>query len=66
MDNKTNSNKGLQFTELTHDDMVTHEDLYLDTLPKGTFMSKQWKAQLYNYNFKELQKAMQLFRKTFK
>lgn len=67
--NKKQSN--LQFTKLTPDDIATHEDLYIDILPKatwvstGAFMSQKTRTLLYNYNFKELQKAKQLFQKTF-
>lgn len=71
MNNKNNKTK-LQFTELNQNDITTHEDLYIDILPKatwvstGAFMNQQTRTLLYNYNFKELQKAKDFFCKTFK
>ena len=56
----------IQFTELTPDDIATHEDLYIDMLvglahrPSGSY----W--HIYReYAIKETLKAKQLFCKTF-
>lgn len=65
MNNKKQSN--LQFTELTPDDITTHEDIYIDMLvglahrPSGSY----W--HIYReYAIAEVLKAKQLFHKTFK
>ena len=64
MNNKKQSD--IQFTELTPDDIATHEDLYIDMLigsahrPSGSY----W--HIYReYVIKETLKAKQLFCKTF-
>ena len=65
----------ITFTELTPDDITTHEDLYIDMLvglaPEPTRISATLVplsiARIYyEYAIKETLKAKQLFSKTFK
>ena len=66
-----NSNKNikLQFTKLTPDDIATHEDIYINVLvalaPKATGISSVAARLYYEYAIKEVQKADDLFQKTF-
>ena len=59
-------NISLQFTKLTPDDITTHEDIYIDVLvdlapvPSGIYGSIY-----YEYAIEEVQKANDLFQKTF-
>lgn len=69
MDNKTNNNKiPLQFTELTPDDITTHEDLYTHLLVGGAvnIIPNDYIPAYYMYAEKELQKARNLFQEMFK
>ena len=67
--NKKQSN--LQFTELTPDDITTHEDIYINMLvnlaPLATNISFSVASRIYyEYAIKEVQKANDLFQETFK
>ena len=59
----------LQFTKLTPDDIATHEDIYVNMLvdlaPKVTSISTIPARLYYEYAIKEVQKADDLFQKTF-
>jgi len=63
-----NKNTKLQFTELTPDDIATHEDLYIEELLISGFHGLPYcYTQLYyDYAIKELQKRMGIFYQTFK
>ena len=65
--NKKQSN--LQFTKLTPDDITTHEDIYINMLvslaPKATGISSIPARMYYEYAIKEVQRADDLFQKTF-
>lgn len=65
----TNKHQGsdLQFTKLTPDDIAIHDDLYIEELLISGFeMPSGCCGQLYyDYAIKELQKANDLFQKTF-
>ena len=67
MNDKKQSN--LQFTKLTPDDTATHEDIYINMLvdlaPKATGLSTISARMYYEYAIKEVQKADDLFQKTF-
>ena len=67
MNNKKQSN--LQFTKLTPDDIARHEDIYIDILvdlaPKGIGVSSGSARIYYEYAIKEVQKANDLFQRTF-
>ena len=63
MNNKKQSN--LQFTELTPDDIATHEDIYIDMLI-GFFQPCSYWHIYREYAIKETLKAKQLFQETFK
>ena len=72
MNNKKQSN--LQFTELTPDDIAVHEDIYINVLvglaPEPTRISatpvpSSIARIYYEYAIKEVQKANDLFQKTF-
>ena len=68
MNNKKQSN--LQFTELTPDDIATHEDIYISTLvdsaPNPSGILGSFSARIYyEYAIDEVQKADSLFQKTF-
>jgi len=66
-------NPNIQFTELTSDDISTHEDIYIDMLvglapkcslpsvPSGTY-----EGMYYGYAIAEALKSKQMFHKTFK
>ena len=67
-----NNNKStkLQFTELTPDDIAAHEDIYINMLvdlaPLATNISFSVASRIYyEYAIKEVQKANDLFQKTF-
>lgn len=64
-----NNNKktDLQLTKLTGNDIATHEDLYIAELLIGGFHipSYRWTRLYYDYAIIELQKANDLFLKTF-
>jgi len=65
-----NKKTGLQFTELTSDDIAIHEDLYIEELlisgseiPLGTAYC--YTQLYYDHAIEELQKANALFLKMF-
>lgn len=68
-----NNNKkiNLQFTELTLDDVGTHENLYIEILANDSCirnkhtLGKKYYSLYHNYAINELQKANDLFLKTF-
>ena len=62
----------ITFTELTPEDIATHEDVYIDMLvglaPKCSLPSAPsgtYERIYYDYAIKEVQKADSLFQKTF-
>lgn len=61
--NKKQSN--LQFTELTPDDIATHEDIYIDMLVRLIHKSSIYWHIYREYAIKETIKAKQLFQETF-
>jgi hypothetical protein len=64
-----NNNKStLQFTELTQDDIATHEDLYITTCLALHFeyLPSEYFDVYHIHAEQELQKAKQLFCKMFK
>jgi len=58
----------IQFTELTLDDIIAHEDLYIDLLTGGavSIIPNEYIPAYYKYADDELLKAKKLFRETFK
>ena len=69
-DNKKQSK--LQFTKLTPDDTATHEDIYINMLvdlapkPHPLVCNGIYGRIYYEYAIKEVQKANDIFQKTFK
>lgn len=68
MNNKKQSD--IQFTELTPDDIATHEDLYINLLVGVSTkfyrsVDKKYQMAYYEYVIKEVQKANDLFLKEF-
>ena len=61
--NKKQSN--LQFTELTPDDIATHEDIYIDMLVGLAHPPVSYWHIYREYGIKETLKAKQLFQETF-
>ena len=59
----------ITFTKLTPDDIARHEDIYINMLvdlaPKATGISTIPARLYYEYAIKEVQKANDLFQKTF-
>lgn len=63
-----NNNKStLQFTELTPNDIDKHEDLYIGLLVNNGYLllDKKYHDVHREYAIDEVQKAKQLFQKTF-
>lgn len=62
-------NPNLQFTKLTPDDIAEHEDTYINMLvslaPKATGISNISARMYYEYAIKEVQKANDIFQRTF-
>jgi len=57
----------ITFTKLTPDDIATHEELYTNELFDGNSSLPLDFVQMYHdYAIVELQKAVDLFHKTFK
>lgn len=65
--NKNSNKQPLQFTELTPDDVSTYEDLYMGLLVGGAvnIIPNSYIPSYYGYAEKELEKAKELFQKTF-
>lgn len=57
----------ITFTKLTSDDIARHEYLHINKLLINGFHipSHRWTQLYYNYAITELQKANDLFQKTF-
>ena len=55
----------ITFTELTPDDITTHEDIYIDMLVGLTHKPCSYWHIYREYAIKEILKAKQLFQKTF-
>lgn len=64
--NNNNNKTELQFTELTPNDVVIHEDLYIELLMSPPHaVPNKCKSLYYDCAVKELAKAKEVFSKTF-